>query len=62
MSLIKKAKMKDCEKPVRNRLIPMTIRETNTTLLTPKRAARNPQMMARVKYPIKLRVALDPCC
>jgi hypothetical protein len=61
-SLIKKAKRKDWEKPVRKRLIPITMREINTTFLTPKRAARKPPMMARERYPIKFPIAMEPSC
>jgi hypothetical protein len=57
---MKKAKRKDWEKPVRKRLTPITRRETNTTLRTPKRAARKPPMMARDRYPIKFPVAIEP--
>jgi len=40
----------------------MTRRDTKTTLRTPKRAARNPPIMARERYPIKLPVAIEPSC
>jgi hypothetical protein len=62
MSLIRKAVANEFDKPVRKRLILMTIREIKISFLAPKRAARNPPMTARQRYPIKLPVPMRPTC
>jgi hypothetical protein len=55
-----KAKEKDSENPVRKRLMPITRSEIKTTLLTPKRVARNPPITESNRYPIKLPMAINP--